>query len=199
MFVVSNSKYKDNKKFDINIVSRSSMELSNEVHKLYFDLFSRQESLIAEFKIKISNSSSKEELVMARHIYRVGVLREYSSCIENITVLVEKDLSGGEKEKKAKADIKKGYSDYVKGISDVQRIWDDGLVNMINKSDSYIRNTIEQIDKIYNAGFSTIKWSNRMLSTMLLSFIDETRVLKEFNEKLKTFIDRMNVNHISRE
>ena len=199
MFVVSNSKYKDNKKFDINIVSRSSMELSNEVHKLYFDLFSRQESLIAEFKIKISNSSSKEELVMARHIYRVGVLREYSSCIENITVLVEKDLSGGEKEKKAKADIKKGYSDYVKGISDVQRIWDDGLVSMINKSDSYIRNTIEQIDKIYNAGFSTIKWSNRMLSTMLLSFIDETRVLKEFNEKLKTFIDRMNVNHISRE
>ena len=72
-------------------------------------------------------------------------------------------------------------------------------MSMINKSDSYIRNTIEQIDKIYNAGFSNTTLSNKMLSIMLLSFIDETRVLKEFNEKLKTFIDRMNFNRIFRE
>lgn len=199
MLVVTHSKYNNNKKFDLNVVSRSSIELSNEAHKLYFDLFNRQESLIAEFKRKISNSSSKEELIMAKHTYRVGVLHEYSSCIENIIALVEKDLSSGEKEKKAKAAIKKNYSDYIKSISNVQRIWDDGFVSMINKSDSYIRNTIEQIDKIYNAGFSNTTWSNRMLSIMLLSFIDETRVLKEFNEKLKTFVDRMNFNRIFRE
>ena len=66
MLVVTHSKYNNNKKFDLNVVSRSSIELSNEAHKLYFDLFNRQESLIAEFKRKISNSSSKEELIMAK-------------------------------------------------------------------------------------------------------------------------------------
>ncbi len=197
MLVADNSKY-NNKKFDLDIVSRGSIELSNEAHKRYFNLFSRQRSLIDEFKKRISNSSNKEELLMARHIYRVGVLYEYSLCIENIIALAEKDLSGGEKEEKAKAAIKRDYSEYIHDISNANLIWKEGLLGMINKSDSYIRNAIKQIDRIYNIRFVSTTLSNRMLSMMLLSFIDETKVMKEFDEKLKIFIDRMNVNRIFR-
>ena len=146
-----------------------------------------------------STKSSKEELVMAKHTYLVGVLDEYNACIEKIIASVGKGLSNEGKEKETKAAIKDSYSDYIKDIANIQQIWDDGFMSMINKSDRYIRNTIGRIDAIHNTGFPSSVWSNKILSRMLLSFIDETRVLKEFNEKLKMFISRMNIKHIVRE
>jgi hypothetical protein len=197
ILVADNSKY-NNKKFELNIVSRDSIELSNEAQKRYFDLLSKQRSLIGEFKKRIANSSNKDELVMARHIYMVGILYEYSACIENIITLVDKNLSGGEKEEKAKSSIKSNYSNYINDISNINRIWNQGLVSMITKSDSYIRNPIKQIDGVYNTKVASTKLGNKMLSMMILGFIEETNAMKELNEKLKIFIDRMNVNRIFR-
>ena len=198
ILVADNSKY-NNKKFDLDIVSRGSIELSNEAHKRYFDLLSRQRSLIGEFKKRIANSSNKDELVMARHIYMVGILYEYSACIENIITLVDKNLSGGEKEEKAKSSIKSNYSNYINDISNINRIWNQGLVSMITKSDSYIRNAIKQIDGVYNTKVASTKLGNKMLSMMILGFIEETNAMKELNEKLKTFIGKMDVNRLLRE
>lgn len=198
ILVADNSKY-NNKKFELNIVSRDSIELSNEAQKRYFDLLSKQRSLIGEFKKRIANSSNKDELVMARHIYMVGILYEYSACIENIITLVDKNLSGGEKEEKAKSSIKRNYSDYINDISNINRIWNQGLVSMITKSDSYIRNAIKQIDGVYNTKVASTKLGNKMLSMMILGFIEETNAMKELNEKLKTFIGKMDVNRLLRE
>ena len=198
ILVADNSKY-NNKKFELNIVSRDSIELSNEAQKRYFDLLSKQRSLIGEFKKRIANSSNKDELVMARHIYRVGILYEYSACIENIITLVDKNLSGGEKEEKAKSSIKSNYSNYINDISNINRIWNQGLVSMITKSDSYIRNAIKQIDGVYNTKVASTKLGNKMLSMMILGFIEETNAMKELNEKLKTFIGKMDVNRLLRE
>ncbi len=181
-------------KFPLDIVSKDSINLSKAVHMLYMGLFDSQEAIIGEFKQKIADSGSKEELIMAKHMYLTRDLNEYSICIEKIITLVWSGLAEGEKEKEVKANIKENYSNYVKSISNVQRIWDDGLVSMINKSDSYIRKTISEIDAMTHTGLPRTTLSKKIYAR----FMSENSALEEFDEKLKLFMDKATFGRIKR-